>query len=112
MTTPGSNAQYLIADGSDMYSRDQFEYPTGVVVRPTGSLSYSHGLEYEDLEITQGEIRTVDGKAATGLRFRARHVGGSIHTGDSITVSAEVDGVWLSVGLFWVTPIESGTPHP
>lgn len=112
MMRPGPNAQYLIADGSDMYSRDQFEYPTGVVVRPTGSLSYSHDLEYESLDISQGEIRTVEGKAATRLRFRARHIGGSIHTGDSIVIDAEVDGVWHSVGWFGLTPIESDPPHP
>jgi hypothetical protein len=105
---PGADAQYLIASGSDMYAGDQFEYPTGVVIRPTGLFSYAQGLEYEGLELTQGEIRTVDGQVPTALRFRARHVGGSIHTGDSITVFAEVDNVWLSVGWFGVMLIESG----
>ena len=111
MTKFASNDQYLITDGSETYSRDQFKYPTGVVIRPTGSLSYSNGFEYEDVEITQGEIRAVDGRVATRLRFRSRHVGGSIYTGDSIVLYAEVDGVWLNVGWFAVAPFESGTPH-
>lgn len=88
-----------------MYSRDWFEYPTGVVIRPTGSVISTHGLAYEEVEVTRGEVRTVKGEVANRIRFRPRHVGRTIHGGGSITIDAEVDGVWRSVGVFSVTPI-------
>lgn len=97
---------FLIAADSDMYSRASFEYPSGVVVRPTGIFSQSSGLEYEGLEVVRGAIKTLDGKIGTNLRFRTRHEGETIHTGDSIVIDAEIDGAWLSVGWFGLVPVK------
>ena len=100
------STQFLIADDSDMYARASFEYPSGVVIRPTGQFSRSSGLEYEGLEVVRGAIKTLDGNVATNLRFRTRHEGETIHTGDSIVIDAEIDGAWLSVGWFGLVSVK------
>jgi hypothetical protein len=108
MAVAPSSAQFRIAEGSESYSRALFEYPVGVVLKPTGKTSQSaNGFDYEGLELVEGSVRLTDGKVATDFRYRPRHVEGSIRSGDSIVLYAEIDGRWTNVGWFAVSPVEA-----
>lgn len=97
--------KFLIRDDSTEYAHATFEYPVDVIIRPTGVKVTPHHLEHERLEVLQGSVRTIDGRVADELVFRVRHVGGSIYTGDSIIVSAIMDGKLLPVGWFGLIPL-------
>ncbi|MGA0544839.1 hypothetical protein ACO2Q1_06165 [Brevundimonas sp. VNH65] len=98
------HGRYLILDGSESYDRAAFEYPSGVVVRPTGRVIDRRGLELRELALEEGEIRTLDGRVADHLYFRPRHVGGEIHS-DSIVVYVDVGAMEANLGWFNVEPI-------
>ena len=102
--------RFLIRDDSTEYAHATFEYPVDVIIRPTGEKVIPHELEHERLEVLQGCVRTLDGRVADDLVFRVRHVGGSIYTGDSIIVSAIMDGELLPVGWFGLIPLTDPGP--